>query len=77
MLDGQTADDFGVSARDVEDDKDGATARLATALEESVNEFVESQSSGFALGLAQSFLSAVDWAEIAEHFIDDLDEAGR
>lgn len=75
MLDGQTADDYGISARDVGEDKDGATARLAAALAESVNEFVESQASGSALGLAQSFLSAVDWAEIAEHFISDLVEA--
>ena len=73
MLDGMTAEDFGVSASDVEDDRSATVSRLSSTLEEFVNETVESQASGFALDIAQSFLNSVDWYEIADHFVTDID----
>jgi hypothetical protein len=73
MLDGMTAEDFGISVSDVEDDRDDAVSRLSRTLGEFVYEAVESQASGFALDIAQSFLNSVDWYEIADHFVTDID----
>ena len=73
MLDGMTAEEWGISASDVEDDRSAAVSRLASTLEEYVNETVELHASGFALDIARSFLNAVDWYEIADHLITDVD----
>jgi len=73
MLDGMTAEDFGISTSDVEDDRDDAVSRLSQTLGEFVYEAVESQASGFALDIAKSFLNSVDWYEIADHFVTDID----
>jgi hypothetical protein len=73
MLDGMTAEDFGISAADVENDRDDAVSRLSQTLGEFVYETVDSQASGFALDIARSFLNSVDWYEIADHFVTDID----
>jgi len=73
MLDGMTAEDFGISASDVEDDRSATVSRLAGSLEEFVYEATDAQASGFALDLAHSFLGSVDWYEIADHFVTDID----
>ena len=39
-----------------------------------MTERIEFESKGFALDLALSFLSRVDWVEIAEHIIADAKE---
>lgn len=72
MLDGMTIEDFGYTVRYSDpDDMEKLVEDLAGSLEEYVNELVEQDSKGFALDLAQSFLSKVDWEEIAEHMVDD------
>ena len=72
MLDGMTIEDFGYTVRYSDpDDMEKLVEDLAGSLEEYVNEQVEQDSKGFALDLAQSFLSKVDWEEIAEHMVAD------
>lgn len=66
MVDGMTLEDFGF---------DGSDTVYAKHLGEMVQSFcediVEQQAEGLALNLALSFLSKVDWTEIAEHLIDN------
>lgn len=73
MLDGMTAEDFGIGQADLAADylEGTATEDLAERLESYVVEIVEQDAKGFALDLANSFLARVDWQEIAEHMIDD------
>lgn len=71
ILDGMTAEDFGITEWDVTENRDQATDRLAQDLEAYVHEVVEADAKGFALDLALSFLDRVDWDEIAEHMIAD------
>jgi hypothetical protein len=71
VVDGMTLEDFGYDLRDVDANEVTGTENLAMAVEMYVCEIIESQASGFALDLAQSFLAQVDWAEIADHLIAD------
>lgn len=72
MLDGMTAEDFGMSFRTLDqDERDAQVESLAASLEAYVVEMVEQDAKGFALDLALSFLNEVDWQEIAEHMWDD------
>jgi hypothetical protein len=56
---------------DIAEDRDEAVERLAEWLCEMAHEVVEGESSGWAYDLATSFLSHVDWTEIAVHYVDD------
>lgn len=47
---------------------------LASELETYVAEFLESESKGFALDLALSFISKVNWGELANHMLSEYDE---
>lgn len=72
MIDGYDVSDFMTGFRFVfPDDRDDAVAKLAEYFCDYVHQFVEEQSSGFAYDLATSFLSHVDWDEIASHYVDD------
>lgn len=71
VVDGMTLEDFGTDLREVDEDESASTEMLAMSVEMYVCGIIESQASGFALDLAQSFLAQVDWAEIAEHLIAD------
>ena len=73
MLDGMTPEDFGFRRNEFldEDRRDNFTVRLAEALESHVADVVEMDAKGFALDLANRFLSRVNWTEIANHMVDD------
>lgn len=66
-VDGLTLQDMGLSPGD------GSVA-IAAALENMVDELVLGQAKGFALDCCRSFLSQVDWREIADHMIADEPE---
>jgi hypothetical protein len=72
MLDGMDCEQFGV--RPDKDAPDDSVNELAAALESYCAEMVEMDAKGFALDLALSFLSKVDWYEIAEHMVADAVE---
>jgi hypothetical protein len=72
MLDGMTPEDFGYRIYYT----DAASLayvvnNLKMNLEEYVWDSVGQDAKGFALDLAESFLSKVDWEEIAEHMVAD------
>jgi hypothetical protein len=71
VVDGMTLTDFGFDLHEVDTDEMADVEKLSMSVEMYVCEIIESQASGFALDLAQSFLAQVDWAEIAEHLIAD------
>jgi len=72
ILDGMDCEQFGV--RPDKDDVDESARELASGLESYCVELVELDAKGFALDLALSFLSKVDWYEIAEHMVADAVE---
>ena len=72
ILDGMDCEQFGV--RPDKDVVDESARELAEALESYCAEMVELDAKGFALDLALSFLSKVDWYEIAEHMVADAVE---
>ena len=77
MLDGMSCTDFGVVPEVYEEHEQLVTDPndLAERLESYCVELVEMDAKkGFALDLALSFLSKVDWQEIAEHMISDYTE---
>ena len=64
----------GLDIRDfalVHDERDAAISDLAAALYEMADEHVAQEARGWTADIARSFLSNVDWKEIAEHFVDD------
>lgn len=71
LFDGMTPEDMGLEITDT-DDRDSIVEDLARAMEDFAYETVESQASGWALDIANSFLNDVDWQEIAEHMVDDF-----
>ena len=73
-LDGMTLEDFGYDLHEMDADDTKPAELLGDRLESYVTERVEFESKGFALNLALSFLSRVDWVEIAEHIIADAKE---
>jgi hypothetical protein len=75
VVDGMTLEDFGFDLHDVDTDEVADVESLAEAIESYVEEIVTNGvPDGLALNLAQSFLSEVDWMEIAEHIISDARE---
>jgi hypothetical protein len=72
MLDGMTPEDFGFQLYNTDPDSiaDMVNA-LKMNLEEYVWDIIGQDAKGFALDLAESFLSKVDWEEIAEHMVSD------
>jgi hypothetical protein len=71
MLDGMTPEDFGIDLSDDFANETHMVEALSEAVEGHVGYIIEEQAEGFALDLANSFLARVDWAEIAEHMIED------
>ena len=72
VVDGMTLGDFGFDLHEVDTDEVADVESLAEAIESYVDEIVTNGvPDGLALNLAQSFLSEVDWMEIAEHIISD------
>jgi hypothetical protein len=71
MLDGMTPEDFGYDLHEVDTDESSDLENLANTMELYVCELIEQDAKGIALDLAQSFLSSVDWMEIAEHMVAD------
>ena len=69
MLDGMGCEDFGV--RPDTDNVDASVHQLEDIIEAHVVELVQMDAKGFALDLALSFLSKVDWEEIATHMVED------
>lgn len=69
IFDGLTAED--VAGRNTQDDKDERLAEVKRAAKAYAEEIIEQQASGLALDYALSFLSEVNFWEIAEHLIDD------
>lgn len=70
LFDGMNlSDDIGFSG-DI-DDRDEAISELAETLKEMAHETVAMDAKGWALDLAFSFLSKVNFRELAEHMIDD------
>jgi hypothetical protein len=53
------------------DDRDKAVDLLAAHFTDFAHEVIEEQAKGWALDLAQAFLSRVDWEDIAAHYVDD------
>ncbi len=75
VVDGMTLGDFGFDLHEVDTDEVADVESLAEAIESYVDEIVTNGvPDGLALNLAQSFLSEVDWMEIAEHIISDARE---
>ena len=62
------ASDFGYNS------KDDAYA-LSHALEQYAEDVILEQSKGLAVEYARAFLSEVNWYEIAENMVSDLEEA--
>jgi len=73
MLDGMTLEDFGYRIYDTDADSLADVVNdLKMSLEEYVWEIAWPDAKGFALNLlVESFLSKVDWEEIAEHMVAD------
>lgn len=63
-VDGMTLDDLGAKSYDDQ-------ARIQEILENMCDEIILGQAKGFALDLARSFLSEVNWREIADHMINE------
>jgi hypothetical protein len=75
VVDGMTLDTLGFDLHEVDTDEVADVESLAEAIESYVEEIVTNGvPDGLALNLAQSFLSEVDWMEIAEHIISDARE---
>lgn len=66
LCDGLTPDDF-CGPCDIE--------TLADCLKDYAFDFLESEAQGLALGLAQTFLSEVDWQEIATNMLSEYGES--
>ena len=65
---------------DLSEDRNEATRELAASMENMVDELIASEipsQKGVAYELAQSFLSKVDYQEIAEHIIADYIAEGN
>lgn len=75
LLDGMTPEDFGYDRHELDTDDYSSVEKLADALEATVYDLMEMESSGFALDLSRSFLAMVNWQEIAEHMIYDYNNA--
>jgi hypothetical protein len=72
LLDGYEVADFMHDCLFVfPDDRDDAVDKLAQHFEDYAHEVVSEQARGWALDVAGSFLSRVDWHEIASHYVDD------
>jgi hypothetical protein len=69
MLDGAGCEDFGLLID--EDDIDSSSRELASGLESYCVAEMEMGAQGLALELVLSFLSKVDWQEIATHMVED------
>jgi hypothetical protein len=69
LVDGMDITDMGIDI-DVED-REMTTRELSEAFKEMAHETVEMDAQGWARDLAMSFLSDVNWYEIAEHMVDD------
>jgi len=75
FFDGMTPENFGYDKHMLDTDDYTNVEKFAGVLEMYVCDLVETQSSGFTLDLAHSFLARVDWEEIAEHMIYDYNNA--
>jgi len=71
LCEGLDIRDFGFVSGIAHDDRDAAISDLAAALYEMADEHVAQEASGWTADIARSFLSNVDWEEIAEQFVDD------
>jgi len=72
MLDGMTLEGFGYRIYNTDADSIADVVNdLKMHLKEYVWDIVSQDAKGFALDLAESFLSKVDWEEIAEHMVAD------
>jgi hypothetical protein len=52
--------------------RDKACRALADYFENTAFDIIDRESTGWSHSLATSFLSSVDWLEIAHHYIDDI-----
>ena len=71
LCEGLDIRDFGFITATAHDNRDATISDLAEALYEMADEQVELEAHGWTADIARSFLSHVDWKEIAEHFVDD------
>lgn len=69
MFDGMTAED--IAGRNTQDDRDERIEEVQRAAKDYAEEIIGQESSGLAYGYALSFLSEVNFWEIAEHLIED------
>lgn len=67
IFDGSQASDYGRYGRD-------DAADLASVLQDSAMEAVSYGSKGLALDYALAFMSDVNWREIADHMLEDVEE---
>ena len=74
MLDGQTLEDFGMVPE--EGETCVSVRQLAGVLQDSCAELIELDAAGLALGYALAFLDRVNWYELAEHMVADLEDFG-
>ena len=71
VIDGMTLQDFGFDLHEVDTDEMADVEKLGMAIEMYTCELIEGQASGLAIALAHSFLTRVDWMEIAYGVIVD------
>jgi dTDP-4-dehydrorhamnose reductase len=64
----------GMSARDVTGRNKPSAYDLSEALKDMATETLESSGNGLALDYALTFLSEVNWAEIAKHMLENANE---
>ena len=67
ILDGMGAEDFGITHDNVDD--------AHILVREYVEQLTDEYPDGFVKDYCMSFLSDVDWRDIARHFLDEMPEA--
>lgn len=67
LFDGMALEDYRLDFTN----RDEAVEELTTILDEYAHETVDVEAKGWARDIAYSFLSNVDFREIAEHMVDD------
>lgn len=64
----------GMSARDITGRTKPSAYDLSEALKDMATETLEASGNGLALDYALAFLSEVNWAEIAKHMLEDVED---